>query len=67
VLVEVLVHLEIEPVDLPDPLQYLEIQAPDAVSMETVDMHPLGRQWRSNEAVTRGAGAKSPASPTCAY
>jgi len=55
-LAEVLVHVEIDPGDLPDPLQYLEIHAPDTVSMETVDFRALGRQWRSNEAATRDAG-----------
>ena len=49
-LVEVLVHIEIESDDLPNPLQYLEVEAPDDVSTENVDLDALagtgGRTWR---------------------
>jgi hypothetical protein len=40
-LVVVLVHGEIEAVDLPDPLQYLEIEAPDTISAETATWNIL--------------------------
>jgi RES domain-containing protein len=55
-LVEVLVHAEIDAGDLPDPLQYLEIEAPDAISIKSVDMARLGRHWQRNELATRRAG-----------
>ena len=55
-LVEVLVHIESDPDELPDPLQYLEIDAPDAVSTETVDLDSLGSDWEQNQAATRRAG-----------
>ena len=55
-LVEVLVHIEIDADDLPDPLQYLEIEVPDTISTKTVDVDGLGRNWQKNEAATRRAG-----------
>jgi RES domain-containing protein len=55
-LVEVLVHIEIDAGDLPDPLQYLEIAAADTISTETVDIAVLGRHWRKNHTATRRAG-----------
>jgi RES domain-containing protein len=55
-LVDVLVHIEIEPGDLPDPLQYLEIEAPDVISLETVDVEALGRHWQKDQIATRRAG-----------
>lgn len=55
-LVEVLVHIEIESDDLPDPLQYREIEAPDDVSTENVDLDALGRNWQTDLEATRRAG-----------
>lgn len=55
-LVEALVHIEIDAGDLPEPLQYLEIEAPDPVSVETLDAGALGRKWRTNSEATRRAG-----------
>jgi RES domain-containing protein len=55
-LVEVLVHVEIEAGDLPERLQYLEIEAPDAISTATVDLDSLGRHWGSDQMTTRRAG-----------
>ncbi|MGO4879869.1 MAG: RES family NAD+ phosphorylase [Bryobacteraceae bacterium] len=55
-LVEVLVHIEIEVGDLPDPLQYLEIDAPDTISMETVDTGALGRHWHNDQTAPRRYG-----------
>jgi RES domain-containing protein len=50
------VHVEIEAADLPDPLQYLEIDAADTISTETVDVDALGRHWQKNQVATRRAG-----------
>lgn len=55
-LVEVLVHFETDSEDLPDPLQYLEIEAPDLISMGTVNVDALGRNWQRNLEATRRAG-----------
>jgi len=54
--VEILVHVEIEAGDLPDALQYLEIEAPDTISIETVDVDALGRQWQKSQLASRLAG-----------
>jgi RES domain-containing protein len=55
-LVEVLVHIEVDSGDLPDTLQYLEIEAAGGVSIENVEMDALGRNWRTNLEATRRAG-----------
>jgi RES domain-containing protein len=55
-LVETLVHMEIDSEDLPDVLQYLEIEAPDGISLEKIDVGALGRNWQTNPEVTRRAG-----------
>ena len=55
-LVEVLVHIEIDSEDLPDPLPYLEIEAPDRTSVGTVEVNALGRNWQRNLEATRHAG-----------
>ena len=54
-LLEVLVHIEIEPDDLLRPVQYLEIEAPAAISLETADMDHIAN-WRVNESATRALG-----------
>lgn len=55
-LVEILVHIEVDADDLPDPLQYLEIEAPDSVPLETLEAGALGRKWQTNSEATRRAG-----------
>jgi len=55
-LVEALVHMELDAGEVPDPLQYLEIEVPDTISTHTVAMETLGRNWQRNEAATRRAG-----------
>ncbi len=55
-LVEVLVHIEIDSEDLPDPLPYLEIEAPDRTSVGTLEVNALGRNWQRNLEATRHAG-----------
>jgi RES domain-containing protein len=57
-LVEVLVHIEIDSDDLPDRLRYLEIEAPDDISRETVNVDVLGRNWQANLEATRTAGGE---------
>jgi RES domain-containing protein len=55
-LVELLVLIEIDSDDLSDALRYLEIEAPDDISAETVNVHTLGRNWQTNLEATRTAG-----------
>lgn len=55
-LVEILVHIEIDAGDLPDPLQYLEIDAPDTISTKSIDVGALGRHWQKDQMATRRAG-----------
>jgi RES domain-containing protein len=55
-LLEMLVHAEIDVEDLPVTFHYLEIEVPDSVSDETVDVGTLGRNWRTDVASTRRAG-----------
>jgi RES domain-containing protein len=55
-LLEVLVHAEIDIEDIPVSLRYLEIDAPDSISTETVDVEALPGNWRSNQETTRRTG-----------
>ena len=55
-LLEVLVHLEIDVEDIPVAFRYLEIDAPDSISSETLDSAPLGPRWRTDLNATRAAG-----------
>jgi len=55
-LLEVLVHLEIVPGELPDPLTYIEIGVPDSTSVETVAVSTLGPEWRTNPTATGRIG-----------
>ena len=51
-----LAHIEIDSSDVPDLLQYLEIEAPDDTSTETLETEALGWSWAANLAVSRRAG-----------
>jgi RES domain-containing protein len=68
-LVEVLVHIEVDSDDLSDTLQYLEIEAPDDISTEKVEMDALGRNWQANPKATRrdarAMNGSAPAAPRC--
>ena len=55
-LLEVMVHLEIDLEDVPASLRYLEIEAPDSISREMLDVGGLGRSWRTDITATRQAG-----------
>jgi RES domain-containing protein len=55
-LLERLVHLEIDPDDLPSTYQLLAIDVPDGVAFETVDLAALPADWRTNDAATRLIG-----------
>ena len=55
-LLEVLVHARIDLEDLPVHFRYLEIDAPDTLAVEEVEMSGLGESWRTDLAVSRRAG-----------
>ena len=55
-LLETLVHLEIDLEDMPAQFRYLEIEAPDATSVEEMDVDVVGPLWRDDIARTREAG-----------
>ena len=54
-LLEILVHNEVDVQDLPRTYQFLEIDLPESVSLETVDLNSLP-DWKSNREVTRQSG-----------
>lgn len=55
-LLEVLVHAEIDVEDIPVSFRYLEIEVPDSISIETVNVETFPGNWRSNPEATRRAG-----------
>jgi RES domain-containing protein len=55
-LLEVLVHAEIDAEDVPITLRFLEIEAPDSVTVETADTRSLGSDWRRDPEMTRPLG-----------
>lgn len=55
-LLEILVHAEIDVDDIPVSFRYLEIEAPDSISTETLDVEALPGNWRSNLPASRRAG-----------
>jgi len=55
-LLEILVHNEVDVQDLPRKYQFLEIDIPDSVSVETLDLSSLPPNWKSNDEVTRQSG-----------
>lgn len=48
--------MEVDLGELPEPLQYLEIEVPDTISSQTMPPETLGRTWQRNQAATRRAG-----------
>jgi RES domain-containing protein len=55
-LLEVLVHAKIDIEDVPANFRHLEIDVPDSLAIEDVDMDGVGRSWRTDLAATRRAG-----------
>jgi RES domain-containing protein len=55
-LLEILVHNEVDVQDLPRTYQFLEIDLPDSVPFETLDLNSLPTNWKSNGEVTRQTG-----------
>lgn len=55
-LLEVLVHAEVSFDEVPVNFRYLEIEAPDSLTVADVDTAALGQVWRTRHAATRRAG-----------
>jgi len=55
-LLERLVHLEIDPGDLPSTYQLLAVDIPDNLAFETIDPQILPADWRYNDSATRKIG-----------
>lgn len=55
-LLEVLVHAKVDIENVPVGYRYLEIETPDSLAIEDVDMGALGRAWRTDLEATRRAG-----------
>jgi RES domain-containing protein len=55
-LLEILVHMEIDPEDRPERFQVLKIEGPDAVSVERLDAAALPEDWGENPTATQAIG-----------
>jgi RES domain-containing protein len=55
-LVEVLVHIEVESDDLPERLQYLEIEAPNTVATEIAEIDARATDWHTKIEATQAVG-----------
>ena len=55
-LLEVLVHAKVDIENVPVGYRYLEIETPDSLAIEDVDMGALGRAWQTDLEATRRAG-----------
>jgi RES domain-containing protein len=55
-LLEILVHAEIDAEDIPVSFRYLEIDVPDSISIETLNVEALPGNRRLNPRATRRAG-----------
>lgn len=55
-LLERLVHLEIDPNDLPSAYQLLAIETPDGLAFDTINPEDLPLGWGNNEIVTQPIG-----------
>jgi RES domain-containing protein len=55
-LLEVLVQNEVDIQDLPRTYQFIEIDMPDSVSSENLDLNSFPSDWKSNTEVTRKMG-----------
>lgn len=55
-LLERLVHLEIDPADLPRSYQMLTVDVPDDIAVARIDVQRLPAHWRDDEAITQLEG-----------
>lgn len=55
-LIEVLVHLEVDPEDMPAGFQLLAVDIPDDVAFASIGADDLAPGWQADEGLTRGLG-----------
>ncbi len=55
-LLETLVHLEVDPEDVPDTFQLLAVEIPDDVRFESIAEDELAAGWQNNRVLTRDLG-----------
>ena len=55
-LLEMLVHLEVDPEDLPSTYQLLAVDISDNVGFESIDERHMAGEWRDNHTLTRELG-----------
>ena len=55
-LLEVLVHLEVDPGDLPDSYRLLAVDFPDTVPFQSIALEELATEWRERSNLTRDIG-----------
>jgi RES domain-containing protein len=55
-LLEVLVHLEVDPTELPDAFQLLAVDVPNEVASEAIKETALPTGWKQDFSATRAAG-----------
>lgn len=55
-LLEILVHLEVDPEDWPSSYQLLAVDIPDHIGFAKIDAHELAPDWRDDAALTRAIG-----------
>lgn len=55
-MLETLVHLELDPSEIPDSYQLLEVECPEAVTVSRLSDNALDDTWRTKEEFTRAIG-----------
>jgi RES domain-containing protein len=65
-LVEILVHLELNPAHLPRSYQLLKAEAPDDIRLSVVDWASLPENWRDDATISRTKGDEWLAASTSA-
>lgn len=55
-LVEWIVHLELEPDEIPDTIPYIVVDLPDDIADERIDAARLPTDWKSNLSATQAIG-----------
>jgi RES domain-containing protein len=55
-LVEVLVHLEVDSEDIPEPYQLLAVELPDNTAFEAIELKQLPNDWHDQLSFTRKIG-----------
>jgi RES domain-containing protein len=55
-LLEILVHLELQEAERPDPYRLLKVEVDEGTAFEEVDLSSLSSEWQKDEQQTRARG-----------